>query len=193
MGKRKPPASVKTPISHSDGVKYLTMHDTTGHMLAETFSGDGPLSVREAAWQLVRRTTEFGTKALRMKAAINDQVGFGTNLRRMVRIDLGGDRVVIVDTCPQFMHDKLGVARAAVDRKRAQSDTHQSVATARSGPPWGVRERFPKGGFRWHTVPSGSRADAENLAVSLKRDGRQVEAAAMGGSQHSVIRIHPLR
>ena len=190
MGKRKPPASVKTPISHSDGVKYLTMHDATGHMLAETFSGDGPLSVREAAWQLVRRTTEFGTKALRMKAAIDDQVGFGTNLRRLVRIDLGGDRVIIVDTCPQFMHDKFGVSRAA-DRKRAQSDAPQSVTTVRSGPRWSVRERLPGGGFQWHTIPSRSRADAENLAASLKRDGRQVEAVPMGGSQHSVIRTYP--
>jgi hypothetical protein len=77
--------------------------------------------------------------------------------------------------------------------KPTTTASKSSSRASRSGtsPPWGVRELFPRGGGQWHRVPSGSRADAEKLAASLKRDGRQVEAAPMGGSSlRAISRIY---
>jgi hypothetical protein len=68
--------------------------------------------------------------------------------------------------------------RADLDRKHVVGTSARSSST---GPPWGVRQLWPNGQFRWHRV--ASEADGRRLAAQLRGDGATVDVLRMGGGR----------
>jgi hypothetical protein len=193
---RKPPEAAVRVMSHDQGVMWLTLHNRSGQELCEAFSGDSSLSVKAAAIQIVKRITEPSTERYRMISAVEEAVGSGTV--RASRIELDRGRVILVDRCPELVrvkaereaHDRWLAAQRANDEMLSRDDRRSSTgpavptrssSTRSSSPPWGVRQLWPDGQFRWHRV--ASEADGRRLAAQLRGDGAKVEVLRMGGGR----------